>query len=210
MVKRHIWRHLSLALFSAALLLAGCGSDTQAPLAIKSNKNVIYKHGDMMKYTASGGYTRADGSRTLLTGGWLRLEILDEGLKNPLNNNIPVLSLIEAQLYEGKNVDKNGNESPLRVINYLYRHFVQDPANGTIKYQGEKLIEGYDGAGKPIWRTFWFETPKDYVQYQFPLNLGDSKTLQYLKRTGDGSNLHSGNVSATVDALESVSLPIGS
>ena len=198
------------ALFFVMLTVWGCGSDEPGQsLPITVNKNVIYKHGDMMKYDATGAYTHADGSKSLITGGWLRLEIYDEGLTNPNNGNVHVLTLLEAQSYDGANVDTAGRQSPVRFVNQVYRYFIQDPATGTIEYQGERLIDGYDATGAPVWKTFWFVTPTNYVQYQLPLVNQSSVKLSYQKTAQDGSSTHSGNLSTLVQDTESVSVPLG-
>ncbi len=174
-----------------------------------SANNVVYRHGDFLEYDASGEYVHADGSKTVLTGGWLRLEIFDEGVTNPLNGNLPVMSLVETQLYVGAFVGANGSSTPVRVIGYpTTRYYVQD-AYGTILYQGEKVPEGFDAAGAPINNTYWFSSPLDYIQYAAPYVVGATKVTPYTKRAAVGSAQKLGNTWTQVETTEPVTVPLG-
>lgn len=171
--------------------------------------NAVYKHGDYIMFKASGGYVHLDGSKTLLTGGYLLLEIFDEGIKNPLNNNIPVMSLVETQLYVGNVVTSAGLSIPVRIVGFpTTRYYVQD-AFGTILYQGEKLPEGTTSTGAPDYKTYWFSSPKDYVQYAAPFTLGTNKVTPYTKQAAVGTAKKLGNTVTTIEATERVNTEIG-
>src|SRR3990167_5386691 len=164
-----------LAVF-LVLSLWGCSGGSDAPVYhSKSVNNVIYKNGDVMIYDAVGTYTHADGSKTVITGGRLSPDVVDEGVTNPLNNNIKVMTLIEAQNYSAEMVDPQGKVTRMNVVSTVYRYYIQDPVTGTINYQGDGLPEGADASGNIIYNRYWFDTPKDYIQYQMPLNIGDSR-----------------------------------
>jgi hypothetical protein len=174
-----------------------------------SANNAIYKHGDTISFAASGGYTHSDGSKTLITGGWLRLEILDERESNPLNNNLSVMSLVETQLYVGAIVSASGVSTPVRIVGMpTTRYYVQD-TNGTILYQGEKVPEGAKPDGSPIYKTYWFSSPKNYVQYQAPFVVGTNKVTPYTKLGVDGSTQKLGNTVTDIEAIEPVTTSLG-
>lgn len=176
---------------------------------LTSATNVVYQHGDVLKYAASGRYDHADGSATIVNDGWLRLEIIDEGITNPLNGNLPVMSLVETQLYVGEFVSAAGASMPVRVIGYpTTRYYVQD-ANGSILYQGEKLPEGAEADGLPHYNTYWFSTPKDYVQYQAPFVPGTNKVTYYTKNAAVGPTVRMGTTVTDVEATEKVTVPLG-
>lgn len=175
----------------------------------KSSNNVIYKHGDQMRYAAVGGYTHADGSKILITGGELILDVIDEGLINPLNGNIPVMTLVESQRYTAVTVNPQGEMSaPFPFESVVYRYYIQDPLTGTVQYQGDGLPE-YDASYNPIYRTYWFETPRNYTQYLMPLHVFDAQHIVYLKKTVDGLHTHAGTVDTFVDSKQDVLTPIG-
>jgi hypothetical protein len=174
-----------------------------------SANNVVYRHGDVIKFAASGSYQHADGSRTDLTDGWLRLEILDEGVTNPLNNNLPVMSLVETQLYVGAYVMPDGSSVPVRIVGFpTTRYYVQDQY-GTIVYQGEKVPEGVTSTGAPNNNTYWFSSPLDYIQYQAPFVIGATKTTPYTKQAAASSTQKLGNTFTTVEATETITVPLG-
>jgi len=207
---------LSLKGFWAVLIilsLVGCNGGSDSPgtriYYSKSANNVIYKNGDVMIYDAVGEYIHADGSKTVITGGRLSLDVIDEGLTNPLNNNIKVMTLVEAQYYNAQMIDPAGKVTPATVVSTVYRYYIQDPLTGTINYQGDGLPEGVDDSGNTIYNRYWFDTPKDYVQYQMPLNINDTRQVTYLKKTVDGALTHQGVLNTAVSAKENVSVPIG-
>lgn len=169
--------------------------------------NVIYRHGDMMKYANRGEYTHADGSKTVITGGWLRLEVFDQGLHNPLNNNLPVLSLVETLLYEGTYVAANGASMPVRVVGFpTTRYFVQDE-NGSVKYQGDRLPEGTDGSGAPVFHAYWFAT--DYVQYAAPFVVGAVKTSPFTRNDLDRGVQKRATMVTKIEGIETATCPLG-
>lgn len=180
---------------------------TKFPLT--SATNVVYQHGDVIKYSASGAYEYEDGSSVVVNDGWLRLEILDEGVTNPLNGNRPVMSLVEIQLYIGEFISASGASTPVRVLGFpTTRYYVQD-APGSILYQGEKLPEGVEADGAPHYNTYWFSTPKDYVQYQAPFTLGANKVTSYTKQAVVGTTTRLGRTVTDVEATETVTVPLG-
>ncbi len=169
--------------------------------------NVVYRHGDVMKYTNRGEYAHADGSKTIITGGWLRLEVFDQGLHNPLNDNLPVLSLVETLLYEGAYVAPNGASMPVRVVGFpTTRYFVQDE-NGSIKYQGDRLPEGTDSTGAPIFHTYWFAT--DYIQYAAPFVVGALKTSPFTRNDLDRGVQKRATMVTKIEGIETATSPLG-
>lgn len=180
-----------------------------ATYPLTNANNVIYKHGDVIKFNANGGYVHTDGSKTLVTDGWLRLEIFDEGVTNPQQNNKPVMSLVETQLYIGSIVGADGSSMPVRIVGFpTTRYYLQDQY-GTILYQGEKVPEGVTASGSPNYNTYWFSSPKDYIQYQAPFVVGASKVTPYTKQAAANSTQKLGNTFTTVEATETITVPLG-
>lgn len=177
---------------------------------ILSPNNAIYEHGDIINFDASGTYVRADGSKTVVTSGWLRLRIVDQGLRNPLNNNSPVMTLVESLMYDGYLAAADGKTMPIRfVLSDAIRGFVQNDPTGTIKYQADIVAESMDAKGAPVYTTYWFHSPRDYSQYTLPLAVGDRRVVDYDRRSVDGARRVLGHVTTQVDAINTVSTPMG-
>jgi hypothetical protein len=175
---------------------------------ILTTSNVTYQHGDSLKFDANGTYYHADGSRTVVTNGWLRLDIADEELINP-NNNVRVFSLYETLMYEGFYVSATGESIPVRsVMVPAVRLFRQDEF-GTPKYQGDRLAEAVDANGAPVYYTYWLVSPEDYVQYQMPLAPGKVQDTTYDRRTLDGLHRVQGHAVSNVVGMETITTPMG-
>lgn len=177
---------------------------------ILSQHNVLYEHGDILNFDARGTYYRADGSRSVVTKGWLRLSIVDQGLRNPLNHDSPVLTLVESLMYEGHLATPDGRILPVRFVPPdAIRGFVQNDPTGTIKYQADIVAESYDATGAPVYTTYWFHSPRDYSQYTLPLAVGDTRVVDYDRRSVDGAKRVLGHVTTKVHAIDTVSTPLG-
>ncbi len=175
-----------------------------------SQHNVLYEHGDILNFDARGTYYRPDGSRSVVTNGWLRLSIVDQGLRNPLGQDSPVLTLVESLMYEGYLATPDGRIFPVRYVPPdAIRGFVQDDPTGTIKYQADIVAESFDTSGAPVYTTYWFHSPRNYSQYTLPLAVGDTRVVDYDRRSIDGAKRVLGHVTTQVHAIDTVSTPLG-
>lgn len=207
-----VMNHSRIGLLSLLLLvslaLAGCGDeityygDDTPYYPIESSSQVVYQAGDAIEYLYYGTLVCADGTYDM--SGWFTIMVSAQGITNPMNDT-PVLTLIENQDMAINFAGNDGTAFTMTVNDYAYRYFIQDPANGTMEYYGDKIR---DDLGEFF--TVWFETP--YIPITSPFSVGQYETDtydRYIEDDGSTSYLDTHTTTVAVTGEETVPTPLG-